>query len=160
MRVYGAVKASEDAIPVLFPPVHINNQRFIDGGTVTSKPTCIAYMLACQIFTRVDRIWVLSIGTNNTPSEEDDRFSNNEMGIIQLLSMGLPMKILNQGSSMVNTLVESLLGERYFRIDTQIDGSIDDVNIHEACIRASEHKWEGTKVILEKWLRMSKSIDE
>lgn len=131
------------AVPVLFPPVTMNGEQYIDGGTVSSSPICIAHLAALELFAQ-DTISLISIGTSprqGPPKTSGTRFDNSEMGIIQLISLGLPIKVLTQGSTLVNELSKSLLCPRFLRIEGQLVARIDDTSVYDACMAEATTLW-------------------
>jgi predicted acylesterase/phospholipase RssA len=137
------------AVPVLFPPVTINGEQYIDGGTVTGSPICIAYLVALDRFTP-DPVRLISIGTSRKSDKRGGNCSgdsigtqveNDEMGIVQLISLGLPLKVLRQSSVLVNELVASVLGPRFVRIEGAVFSRLDDVSIYVKCQTEAEKVW-------------------
>ena len=128
------------AVPVLFPPVTINGEQYIDGGTVTNSPICIGHLVAMEIFAR-DTISLISLGTAPRKTPTGARFDNSEMGIIQLISLGLPLKVLTQGSSLVNELSKNILCPRFIRIEGDVSARLDDLSIFGQCTEAAESVW-------------------
>ena len=63
------------------------------------------------------------------------------MGIVQLISLGLPMKILTQGSSLLNQLSKNLLWPRFLRIEGKVSARIDDVSIYDKCKTVADSVW-------------------
>jgi predicted acylesterase/phospholipase RssA len=136
-----AILDATSAVPVLFPPVTINGEQYIDGGTVAGSPIGIAYLVALDIFARA-QLTLISIGTVQKEQSGDvTRFDNTEMGIFQLISVGLPLKVLRQGSILVNELAKTLLGSRFIRIEGDVVARIDDVSIYTECILEADEVW-------------------
>ena len=128
------------AVPVLFPPVTINGEQYIDGGTVTSSPICVGHLVALELFPDVP-ISLISLGTEQRKPITGHRFDNGDMGIVQLISLRLPMKILRQGSSLLNELSQNILCPRFIRIEGNISARIDDVSIYEQCKEVADAVW-------------------
>jgi len=134
------------AVPVLFPPVTINGQQYIDGGTVSSSPICIAHLAALELFDQ-DKLSVISIGTADrystaNPKQSGIRFENNDMGIIQLISLGLPLKVMTQGSTLVNEMSKKLLCPRFIRIEGNLVARLDDASMFDACVVEAKIVWD------------------
>ena len=75
-------------------------------------------------------ISVLSIGTRSTrvvSSRRTRNFSNADMGIVQLMTLGIPLKIIRQGGFVTNELSKSILGDRFLRVEGVINRQIDDI---------------------------------
>jgi predicted acylesterase/phospholipase RssA len=128
------------AVPVLFPPVTINGEQYIDGGTVTSSPICVGHLVALELFPDVS-ISLISLGTEPRKPPTSHRFDNDDMGIVQLISLGLPIKILTQGSSLLNEISQNILCPRFLRIEGNVSARIDDTSIYEKCKEAAESVW-------------------
>jgi hypothetical protein len=131
------------AVPVLFPPVTMNNEQYIDGGTVSGSPICIAYLVARVLFP-MGNISMLSIGTTRPKigRETTPLIENSQMGIVQLISLGVPMKVLKQGSLLVNELTEQLMGPTGFlRIEGDIHTQLDDTSVFTTCCKESDAVW-------------------
>lgn len=130
------------AVPVMFPPVRIGPKQYIDGATVTNSPITISHLLGIQHFPG-HQIRILSVGT--VGAEEEDigtRFETEEMGIIQLLALGIPTKILIQSSSVTNALSINILGsDGFYRVEGHVQGSIDDISIYPSCIQTADTVW-------------------
>jgi patatin-like phospholipase/acyl hydrolase len=129
------------AVPVLFPPVTINGEQYIDGGTATNSPICVGHLVGMELFPD-DQISLMSVGTEARHIPEGHRFDNSKMGIIQLISLGLPMKVLTQGSTLVNELTMSILGPRFIRIEGNVSSHIDDTAIYDKCTDAAKQIWQ------------------
>jgi patatin-like phospholipase/acyl hydrolase len=139
------------AVPVLFPPVTINGEQYIDGGTATSSPICVGHLMGLEFFPN-DRICLMSLGTEARKVPDGQRFDNSKMGIIQLISLGLPMKVLTQGSSLVNDLSMNILGPHYIRIEGNISAHIDDTSIYAKCTDTAESIWNQMEPAIFKFL--------
>ena len=139
------------AVPVLFPPVTINGEQYIDGGTATSSPICVGHLVGLEIFPG-DPISLLSLGTETRKVPEGQRFDNNKMGIIQLISLGLPMKVLTQGSTLVNELSMNILGPRFIRIEGDVSSHIDDTSIYNKCTDAANRIWTAMEPAISDFL--------
>ena len=140
------------AVPVLFPPVTINGEQYIDGGTATSSPICVGHLVGLELFPS-DRICLMSLGTEARKVPEGQRFDNSKMGIIQLISLGLPMKVLTQGSSLVNDLSMKILGPHYIRIEGNVSAHIDDTSIYTKCTDAAESIWTQMEPAISEFLK-------
>ena len=140
------------ALPVLFPPVTIRGQQFIDGGTVTSMPVSLALLLGLGIASGGDDVCILSVGTRlSCPQEPVPRYSDDDVGILQLLSAGLPMKILTQGSSLGNELATHWLRDRYLRIEACVDGSVDDLGLFDHCVTKASETLSAMAEVVDRW---------
>ena len=128
------------AVPVLFPPVTINGEQYKDGGTVTSSPICVGHLVSLELFPDTS-ISLISLGTEPRKTMTGNRFDNGDMGIVQLISLGLPMKVLTQGSSLLNELSKNILCPRFIRIEGAISARIDDVSIFAKCKEVSDSVW-------------------
>ena len=74
------------------------------------------------------------------------------MGIIQLLSLGLPQKVLSQGSCLVNDLTKQVLGSRFMRMEADIVCRLDDVSIQMECIVAADSVWTLKETLVRAFL--------
>lgn len=141
------------AVPVIFPPVTINEKNYIDGGTVSNTPITVAYLCALLRWSRDehDRIRILSVGTSALVDRTrySSRMNNSEMGILRLLSLGMPAKILGQGSVAMDQLVMDILGATHFlRIEGTIQARLDDTTIYGHCVEEASRVWEQQRVRL------------
>jgi predicted acylesterase/phospholipase RssA len=136
---------STSAVPVLFPPVTIDGKQYVDGGTVTTSPTCIATLLGLQKFkVPISRLDVCSIGLP-TRSPTSNKFKNSDMGIVQWLSLGIPTKLFAQRSYLENMLISQLLGGRYLRIESSHYSRIDDINMLTPYLTDAGEVWDKQK---------------
>jgi patatin-like phospholipase/acyl hydrolase len=131
------------AVPVLFPPVTINQQQYMDGATITNSPISIAHLVGLCRYPQ-DNISLLSIGTINPPVskiEQNRKFANSDMGIVQLVALGLPLKIVRQSGFVNNQLSIAILGTRFLRIEGIITGRTDDVATCTECVEVARSVW-------------------
>jgi patatin-like phospholipase/acyl hydrolase len=133
------------AVPVLFPPVTIHGKQYMDGATVTNSPIGIAHLLGMSRFPN-ERLSLMSLGTKR-PSPvvgtSNRRFQNNDMGIVQLVTLGIPSKLLRQGGRLTNELSISILGSRFLRIEGTIDRDLDEVHgVVELCACQGDKIWD------------------
>jgi NTE family protein len=150
------------AVPVLFPPVRIDDKLHIDGGTVANSPTTISYLISKLKFDSNDTISLISVGINalieNIDKLSTSTFDQDNVGILQLLAIGLPMHMVLRGPTLSNSLVALLLGEsHYLRIQGDVSGDLDDPLILDQSENVCAKVWELEKVrilgFIEKFLR-------
>lgn len=132
------------AVPTMFPPVSIHDIPYTDGGTVSSSPLSIAYLVACTCFPKHDDIWMLSVGTrdNNDKISTSRPFDNANMGIVQLMALGIPMKIMTQRMHVSNKLVRTILKDRFMRIDSFLDMRFDSLDGIAEIFQTADTLWD------------------
>lgn len=135
------------AVPILFPPVTINNHQYIDGGSVTNSPISVGCLLAYEYFSLVslDDIWIMSVGLRCTDMKKS-MFENHEMGLVQLVSMGMISKLMEQRSYLENLIISRILGKRYMRIECSSLGRLDDTTVQQEYIQLGNDTWDRLKV--------------
>tara|TARA_B110000046_G_scaffold134376_1_gene140692 strand:+ start:2969 stop:3862 length:894 start_codon:yes stop_codon:yes gene_type:complete len=131
------------AVPTMFPPVSIRGIPYTDGGTISASPLCIAYLVACTYFPNHDDIWMLSVGTrdNKTSVPQTRSFDNLNMGIVQLLALGVPMKVVTQRTYVSNQLVRTILKDRFMRIDSFLDVRFNSLDGVTEIFQAADTMW-------------------
>lgn len=151
--LYKALDGSS-AIPVLFPPVTINDQQHVDGGAVTSSPVCIAALLGSSIFNLpIDNIRLCSIGLSRHNTNKN-KFKNDEMGIVQWMSLGIPLKLLSQRSYLENTIISQILRDNYLRIESTHNGRVDNLEMMDFYIRDVDKVYDANKDEIDKFFNV------
>jgi patatin-like phospholipase/acyl hydrolase len=148
------------AIPVLFPPVTINQKQYMDGGTVTNSPVSIGFLVGMSLYPG-ETLSLVSIGTKMLEPEsksKDKSFQNTEMGIVQLVALGVPLKIIRQGAAVTNSLTKLVLGPRFMRIEGEIVGCTKDMSTQSECVRSANVEWENNRDIFLLFAASAKQI--
>ena len=131
------------AVPAMFPPVSLCGRLYIDGGTISGSPVCISYLIASKYFKTQDTIRILSIGTRDKPCVRPAvPFHETEMGIVQLLALGVPLKVVTQRTHVSNQLTRDILGTRFLRVEAELEVQLDDLDGITTCIQAADTVWE------------------
>jgi hypothetical protein len=145
------------AVPVLFPPVSIGDQLHIDGGTVASSPTTLAYLVSKLFFSSDDEISLISIGINkdleNIDQLSTSTFDRNNVGILQLLAIGLPIHMMTRGPTLSNEMTGILLGNNYLRIQGDVYGDIDDPLVIDQCKVISDRVWKRDRHVIGNFIK-------
>lgn len=118
-----AVLASA-AAPTYFPMVAIRKREHADGGLVANAPDLAALVEAMTLQkARLDKCYMLSIGTAGWHDQEALRDTPRSPGILSWLAMrGLVQTIMAAQESLATAQAKRLLGEqRYLRIDRTPD---------------------------------------
>ena len=145
---------STSAIPVLFPPVTIDKKQYVDGGTVTTSPICISALLGSKYFdVPISEIRMCSLGLLQKPMHQN-KFKNEEMGIIQWMALGIPIKLLTQRSFLENMLLSQILGsDKYIRIESTYNGRVDNTDMFDIYLKDVEHVWNIRKDDIESFFK-------
>jgi predicted acylesterase/phospholipase RssA len=131
------------AVPILFPPVWIEGERYIDGGTVTVSPITLGFQLGLLRFPGAV-VSVLSVGTlvSEWVATSPDHTPGEEMGIVKILMLGLPSKVLSQRSWLTNQLTKEILGSRYLRLEGVVNAPLNDVTVGRHCLDCAQAVWQ------------------
>lgn len=143
------------AIPVLFPPVTINEEQHVDGGAVTSSPVCIATLLALKIYNiPIENVRVCSIGLPRMNNTQHNKFKNDEMGIVQWMALGIPLKLLAQRSYLENTLISQILQDRHIHIESTYNGRVDNLDMMNIYLEDVKTVWDSRQNEFDKFFNV------
>jgi predicted acylesterase/phospholipase RssA len=149
------------AVPVLFPPITILGEQYFDGGVVNSTPISLAHLTALEFFPGAT-ISLLSLGTEQRIKQDTAaarRYANHDMGLVQLLALGVPMKVLTQASSLANEVSMRILSPRFLRIEGHVSAQIDDLSVQTRCKTVADTVWERMENSIRRFLETSDGPD-
>jgi patatin-like phospholipase/acyl hydrolase len=120
LKIADAVVRSCSA-PTYFPIY----QKHIDGGVWANNPSMVGISAALDPYVlkkELENIVVLSIGTGRTP----EKYSRpkNDLGAFDWLKAGIIGILLDGSMESVNYYARSLLQERYFRVQIDLESPI------------------------------------
>ena len=143
---------ASSAVPLLFPPVVLGTTSYMDGATAVRSPVCIGYLLGIERYGSSEHFHVLSVGTSLPVVT---RPVHVPQGVLQLLVVGLPLCLLSHGAMLMNTMIMTLLGPRFFRIECPpIGGTVDDVSVLDICRVWSETVWTAQETSVRAFLAL------
>lgn len=146
------VAMATSAAPTYFPPHEIDGEFFLDGGIASNSPDLEALnFLAWHQGKPLESIRILSIGTGKTTFPK--RFARREKpgGIAWLHKHRIIERLMNLQDSKSSAIAENLLGDRYCRINSDLDFSIDLDDYGKATLDHLESA--GRKTAAEEWER-------
>lgn len=128
-----AIDASS-ACPGLFPPVKINGDYYIDGGTISNDPVFVGIQMAKKKWPDLKEgdLAVLSVGTGvsmNIEIEESKNIIPNDVGLLRLIAENFFAVLIASKHNLNGPIVKLLLGKgNYARINSRVVSSTDDVS--------------------------------
>lgn len=133
------VGRATSAAPTFFEPYNLkhknNNWVLVDGGVFVNNPAVSAYAEARRIFPREEDFLVISLGTGElTRQLPYDEVKN--WGKIEWVRPIIDV-VLDGVSDAVDYQLEKILGEKFYRFQTELDIANDDMdNASKANIEA------------------------
>ena len=87
---------------------------------------------------------MLSVGTlvSERVATSPDHTPGEEMGIVKILMLGLPSKVLSQRSWLTNQLTKEILGSRYLRLEGVVNAPLNDVTVGKHCLDCAQAVWQ------------------
>ena len=140
------------AIPLMFPTISIDNDQFIDGGTVCRSPIGPAYLAGQERFPGCALV-MLSVGTttlenHSIPSVVDGK----TMGLLEYVGNGYPLRLVQNGALLFNRMSIRAMRERFLRIDCHLTVPMDDLVVIRQCQALATQSWATTAVAIAKLL--------
>ena len=107
------------AAPTYFPSRTIKNRTIVDGGLVANAPDSVALTEALRLICRLDQIHMLSIGTCGKAGRKalSPSIQSGKLGWV--VKHGLVDLTLSAQEALSVNMMQTLLGDRYLRIDAQ-----------------------------------------
>jgi uncharacterized protein len=123
IKALEAVDASS-AAPSYFPTVKVGNRYLIDGGVVANNPSMCAYAEAKKLWPD-EEIKLLSVGTGKRTRKINGKKSM-DYGAIEWMRHDLLGIVMDE--SVVHYQAQTILGDKYLRINSDLDEVNDDMD--------------------------------
>lgn len=125
---------------------------FIDGGVVANSPAMCALTAALASGCKLDKIWMISIGTGYVDGPRFDTRRGFDWGITQWSTKIVPL-VLDGSQRLVDYQCSQILGDRYFRLNVDLDRHIglDDYGACDELCNAADRCWTALKPEFENW---------
>ena len=125
--VANVVDASS-AAPIVFPPVKIGSQYYIDGGMVANDPIFAGIEYATELWPDSE-VAVLSIGTGSSTQIEIGKLNPDEFGLVNWLRGGL-LNIILSNRNYNEPMIRKILGkDNYIRVTSTYNSEMDDISV-------------------------------
>lgn len=121
------IASATTAAPIYYPAHEYKGHWYVDGGISMNNPALLAYGLAKDLYPE-DEIFILSIGTGDCPDVDLSGKHPDKWGLFEWIKNGLLSLITNTPSQYTDEVCQSLLKEKYMRIE---DDSIGEIEIDD-----------------------------
>lgn len=113
------------AAPTYFEPVAVGDAALIDGGVFAGNPAMCAYAEAVRLWP-AEPITVVSLGTGSQ-TRPIPLSAARGWGVLEWARPIIDV-VFDGSSDAVDYQLEHVLGERYVRLQTRLDGANDDMD--------------------------------
>lgn len=124
IKALDAVDASS-AAPIYFPTRQVEQRWLIDGGVIANNPAMCAYAEGVKIWPKDTEIKILSIGTGKRTRKIDGKESA-DFGALGWITHDLMGVVMDE--SVVDYQCQTILGENYLRINSELADVNDDMD--------------------------------
>jgi patatin-like phospholipase/acyl hydrolase len=150
------------AAPIYFPPVKIQNEYYIDGGTVSNDPVLAGISMARAKWGEDVKLSVLSLGTGMTSDIKITETNHpRKFGLVKWLMEGLVDILTRSNDQLYIELIPLIIGHgNYFRVTSTVTGNLDDtsINMERALLNNATDIWNSYGSQLISWIKSKKNL--